>query len=122
MSDVNKVVDLTFVEVSGVDGCKDSVFTQLMKARGADQSANESRFQHAQCEISKRPEHDFTTKPLPKLVSSCAPKRSIEIVSINAGPSAKGQGVDGDSSATPPVHEHSEQNDSGSNASSIVLS
>ena len=71
---------MTAVEGTGVDGCKDSVFTQLMKARGVEQSSSESRFQHAQCAISKRPEHDFTTKPLPKLASSCASKRSLEIV------------------------------------------
>ena len=75
-------------EQGKVNECKDSVFTELLKARSAELSSNTSRFQHAQSVIPTRPEHYFTTNLLPKPTSNCARKRSINSDSIDAGPRA----------------------------------
>ena len=104
-------------------------FTLALKARGADTSSNQSGFQHDQRMISARPEHDFEsknqhaqsvipTRPEHDLSNQVNVKRSArklnavspalnlrilvsDVLEIDAGPRAQGQGVVGDMTATP---------------------
>ena len=113
----------------------DSVFTLALKARGADESSDPSGFQYDQCMISTRPEHDFesknqhaqsviSTRPEHGLSNQVNVKRDArklnavspalnfrnlvsDVLDIDAGPRAQGQGVVGDMTATPPVKRRS---------------